>query len=141
MIDPRQNQIRSKARRLAAALVLGPGAVLLLTTAVTRPVPLHAAPRPSADNLPADTAPVTFNRDIAPLVHAHCAACHREGEAAPFALLTYADVRRHAKRIAEVTGRRVMPPWKAEHGFGDFLGERRLGDGQIDLLKRWADAG
>jgi hypothetical protein len=74
-------------------------------------------------------------------VHAHCAACHREGEAAPFALLTYADVRRHAKRITEVTGRRVMPPWKAEHGFGDFLGERRLSDGQIDLLRRWADAG
>ena len=34
-----------------------------------------------------------------------------------------------------------MPPWKAEPGFGDFAGERRLTDAQIALIKDWAKAG
>ena len=34
-----------------------------------------------------------------------------------------------------------MPPWKAEHGYGDFANERYLNDAQIATLKRWADAG
>ena len=33
----------------------------------------------------------TFNKDIAPIVFANCAPCHRPGEVAPFPLLTYAD--------------------------------------------------
>jgi len=35
-----------------------------------------------------NAATVTFTRDIAPIVFAHCASCHRPGEAAPFSLLT-----------------------------------------------------
>src|SRR3712207_236749 len=79
---------------------------------------------------------VTFNRDVAPIVHAHCAACHRERETAPFALLTYDDVRKRANQIAEVTAERIMPPWKAEPmpGHAPFLGERRLSDEQIGVL-------
>jgi tetratricopeptide (TPR) repeat protein len=34
-----------------------------------------------------------------------------------------------------------MPPWKAEPGFGDFVGARRLEDAQIAMLQRWADEG
>jgi hypothetical protein len=86
---------------------------------------------------------VTFNRDVAPIVHAHCAACHREGETAPFPLLTYDDVRKRAKQVAEVTAGRIMPPWKAEpqEGHPPFVGARRLSDGQIDVLRRWAERG
>src|SRR5205814_2240225 len=67
--------------------------------------------------------------------------CHRDGETAPFPLLTYDDARRHAHQIVEVTGRRIMPPWKPEHGFGQFVGERRLTEQQVALLARWADTG
>jgi hypothetical protein len=84
---------------------------------------------------------ITFSRDIAPILYAQCAACHREGETAPFALVTYDDARKHAKQIADVTSRRIMPPWKAEHGFGDFLAERRLSDVQIDAIGKWQKAG
>src|SRR5436190_7174490 len=55
--------------------------------------------------------PLTFHRDIAPLVHQRCAGCHHPGESAPFDLLTYGDVKKHAREIVEVTGQRVMPPW------------------------------
>jgi tetratricopeptide (TPR) repeat protein/mono/diheme cytochrome c family protein len=88
---------------------------------------------------PADQ--VTFTRDIAPLVFAHCASCHRPEGSAPISLLTYADVKRHAHDIATLTANRSMPPWKPEPGYGDFAGTRRLGDDQIALIERWVADG
>lgn len=82
----------------------------------------------------------TFNRDIAPILFAKCATCHRPGEVAPFPLLTFADAQRRAKQIATVTHRRLMPPWKAQPGHGEFLDERRLDDAQIERIARWAEA-
>src|SRR5262245_20067269 len=76
-------------------------------------------------------APVTFTREIAPILLSHCAACHRQGAAAPFSLLTYDDARRHATQIAAATKSRYMPPWKPEAGFGDFADARRLSDHDI----------
>ena len=72
--------------------------------------------------------PPTFNRDIAPIVFANCAPCHRPGEAGPFSLLSYTDVRSRARLIAAVTGARYMPPWLPEPGKGEFADERRLTD-------------
>ncbi len=84
----------------------------------------------------------TFADDIAPLVVEHCAPCHRPGEVGPFPLLTYDDVRRRARQIAEVTASRFMPPWKPEPGFGGpFIGSRRLSESDVDLFRRWAEAG
>jgi len=83
----------------------------------------------------------TFNKDVAPILYANCVTCHRPNEVAPFSLLTYADVQPRARRIVEATSKRIMPPWKPEHGFGIFANERRLTDEQIAIVKRWADAG
>ena len=108
--------------------------------AVAAPAP---AQRRATLHSPADAPDdVTFNRDIAPLVFEHCAACHRPGTAAPFSLLTYHDARPRARAIRNATSRRSMPPWKPEPGYGGpFIGERRLSDAQIDLIARWVDAG
>src|SRR3954452_10918517 len=84
---------------------------------------------------------VTFNKDIAPILHKNCATCHRPGEVAPFALLTYDDAKKRAKQLVKVTHQRFMPPWKAEPGYGDFVDPRRLTDAQIALIKKWADEG
>ena len=90
----------------------------------------------------APTSSPTFSDDIAPLVIEHCAPCHRPGEVGPFSLLTFDDVRRRARQIAEVTASRFMPPWKPEPGFGGpFVGSRRLSDADVALFRRWADAG
>ncbi len=83
----------------------------------------------------------TFNKDVAPILHKNCAACHRPGEVAPFSLLTYTDARRWAPMIAQVTGAHIMPPWKAAPGFGDFADARVLSDRQIATLKSWAEGG
>ncbi len=91
--------------------------------------------------LPLVAETVTFNRDIAPLIFQHCSPCHRPAEAAPFPLLTYQDVRKHASQIVAVTARRYMPPWPPEPGYGDFLGERRLTAAQLRLIAEWVDQG
>ena len=85
--------------------------------------------------------PVTFNRDVAPLLHAHCAGCHRPDGIGPFSLTTYAGARDRAERIAAATAARRMPPWKPVPGHGRFRNERRLSDAEIALLSRWAATG
>jgi mono/diheme cytochrome c family protein len=80
----------------------------------------------------------TFNRDVAQILYKNCSNCHRPGEVAPFALLTYDDAAKRAKQLAAITEARVMPPWKATPGYGDFLDERRLTDQQIATIRDWA---
>jgi hypothetical protein len=88
----------------------------------------------------ADAAiPVTFNRDIAPILYRHCASCHRPGQSAPFSLLTYQDAKKRAPDIAKVTSNGSMPPWLPAHGFGQFLGERHLDRSEIKLIQTWAE--
>src|SRR4051812_31284044 len=86
-------------------------------------------------------SPVTFSRDIAPIVFSECIACHHPQGDAPFSLTTFADVRRHAAQIAAATRSRYMPPWKPVAGFGEFVGARRLTEAQIELVSRWVEAG
>ena len=83
------------------------------------------------------TRPVTFAEDVAPILFDHCALCHHPNGSAPFSLLTYAAAKQHATQIAAVTKARVMPPWKSEPGYGDFVGHRPLTGGDIDVMQRW----
>jgi Flp pilus assembly protein TadD/mono/diheme cytochrome c family protein len=88
-----------------------------------------------------NAAPVTFNRDVAPILFHHCASCHNPGGIGPFSLLTYPDARRHATQIAHVTKRRYMPPWPPEPGHGEFRDNPRLSEAQIETLAAWAEHG
>ncbi len=87
------------------------------------------------------TREVTFTRDIAPLMYAACASCHREGGPAPFSLITYDQVRRRATQIADVTRSGFMPPWKAEPESGAFVGQRRLSARELQRIQRWVEVG
>jgi tetratricopeptide (TPR) repeat protein/mono/diheme cytochrome c family protein len=84
---------------------------------------------------------LTFSRDIAPIIFHSCASCHRPGEAAPFSLLTYSDVKKHARQIAEVTRSRTMPPWLPEPQALKFSDEQRLSDADIDQIEKWVEQG
>ena len=86
-------------------------------------------------------ASATFAHDIAPIVYQHCSICHRPGEAGPFPLLRYEDVKKRARQIAEVTASRFMPPWLPQPGYGDFAGELRLSDAEIQRIAEWASHG
>jgi mono/diheme cytochrome c family protein len=84
---------------------------------------------------------ITFTETIAPMVYTNCVTCHRPGEAAPFSLISYEDVAKRGALIAKVTELRYMPPWHAEHGYGEFLNERRLSDAQIATIGAWVKQG
>jgi hypothetical protein len=83
----------------------------------------------------------TFSETIAPILYENCVTCHRPGEAAPFSLITYEDVKKRGRLIATVTKSRYMPPWHAAHGFGEFKEERRLTDEQIAAIAGWVADG
>src|SRR5215831_9038730 len=89
----------------------------------------------------AETHPVTFNRDLAPIVFRTCAPCHHPGEAGPFSLLTYGDVKSHARQIADVTRKRVMPPWLPDSTESKFIDDLHLLPEEISLFQKWVEAG
>lgn len=129
---------RTTTRRPAAALAAVAASAALALAADCSGAPAPASP--AAPETAAVPGHVTFARDVAPIVFRHCAPCHRPGEAAPFPLLAYADVRRRAGQIADVVANRYMPPWLPDPGPFPFEGEdeRRLTEAQIATLARWA---
>jgi tetratricopeptide (TPR) repeat protein len=84
---------------------------------------------------------LTFNKDIAPIIHRHCSTCHRPGEAAPFNLLTYQDVKKRAPDIVQVTARRYMPPWLPDRSGPALRHERHLTENEIGMIRQWAAEG
>ena len=100
-----------------------------------------AAKRQSSLKPAASQTQVTFNHDIAPIVFRNCAQCHHPGEAGPFSLLSYADVKTHGRQIAFVTSKHIMPPWLPEPGELKFADELRLTDAEIATIQTWVDQG
>ncbi len=84
---------------------------------------------------------VTFAEHIAPIIWDRCMTCHRPGSAGPFSLISYQDVAKRAKMVAEVTSTRYMPPWPADPSYRHFVEERVLSDHEIALIARWATQG
>lgn len=85
--------------------------------------------------------PVTFNGHIASIVHRNCTSCHRPGEAGPFSLITYQEVRRKAKTIVKVTQSGLMPPWPADTAYSRFIGEKVLTAAEKELIAAWVEQG
>jgi hypothetical protein len=84
---------------------------------------------------------ITFYRDVLPILQRRCQVCHRPGEAAPMAFLTYKDVRPWAKAIREALLTKKMPPWFADPQYGQFRNDRRLPPAEIRTLTDWVDHG
>jgi peroxiredoxin len=91
---------------------------------------------------PADaTAKVTYCNQVARILNKRCVSCHREGEAAPFAMTNYAEVSGWADAIAEVVQQRRMPPWLADPKYGHFANDRSMPEDEKQVLYQWASAG
>lgn len=100
-----------------------------------------ARPSVAAAEKPVPFNPITFNRQIAPILYKNCTTCHHPGGAGPFSLLNYADARRWGPQMVTVTQSRFMPPWLPEPGYGDFAHSRRLPDEDIALIRGWVKSG
>lgn len=87
------------------------------------------------------SAAVTFSKDVAPILYAKCATCHRPGEMAPMSLMTYKEVRPWAKSIREKVLSKEMPPWYADPNHGQWANDASLTQEQIATIRAWVDGG
>ena len=111
---------------------------LCLTVAIAvAVVPVHAGQSAKAP------APVTFAKDVAPILQQNCQVCHRPGSMAPMSLLTYEQARPWAKSIKQKVIAREMPPWFIDKNVGvqHFSNDRSLTDEEIATLVAWVDGG
>jgi len=83
----------------------------------------------------------TFYKDVLPILQKNCQSCHRPGEVAPMALLTYEQTRPWAKAIKEAVIEKKMPPWYADPAHGHFENDRSLSPKEVETLVSWVDQG
>jgi hypothetical protein len=90
-----------------------------------------------------DRGPVTFAKDVAPILQQRCQECHRAGSMAPMSLITYEETRPWAKAIRERVVTKQMPPWHIDQNVGvqKFKNDMSLTDAQIATIVRWVDSG
>jgi len=88
---------------------------------------------------PVDT-PVTWHNQIARFIQANCVECHRPGEAAPFPLETYDQVRARKGMIEYVLEDKLMPPWFADPSYGHWRNDRFIPESERLMFTRWMEA-
>jgi hypothetical protein len=125
----------------------GPSGKVLLWVVIAGPLAILAGVllsrnhRTTARTMALANQPLTFYHDVAPIIYNRCAPCHHPGQAAPFDLLSYADVQKHARQIRSVVEQRIMPPWLPDAADGPFLGQRSLSTEQIATIQHWVEQG
>jgi hypothetical protein len=91
--------------------------------------------------------PITFTKDIAPILQRSCQGCHRPDSLGPMSLVTYEETRPWAKAIKSRTALRnrqgVMPPWYIEKDIGiqRYKNDVSLSEEEIAKIGKWADNG
>ncbi len=86
--------------------------------------------------------PVTYAKDVAPILQRRCQGCHHPGAVGPFALTSFDEAKGRAKMIASVVEHGIMPPWNADARFdGVFANERKLTSGEKATLLAWIEQG
>ena len=86
---------------------------------------------------------VTFSKDVAPILQENCHTCHRPGQMAPMALMTYEQVRPWAPVIKARVEAREMPPWHLDKtvGIQRYDNDVSLSDEEIATIAAWVDLG
>jgi hypothetical protein len=104
-------------------------------------IPVAQAPGGPAAAAP--VKPVTFTKDVAPILQRSCQTCHRPDQMAPMSLLTYEDARPYARSIKNKVTTRLMPPWHVERNIGiqKFKDDPSLTDEEVATISAWVDQG
>ena len=113
------------------------GAAVVVVAIALASFPERALAQEAADR------PITFSRDVAPILQQNCQVCHRAGSIGPMSLLTYEDARPWRSRIKMQVASREMPPYQydADVGIQELKYDPRLSADEIETIIRWVDAG
>ena len=87
------------------------------------------------------TSPITFNKDVLPVLQKNCQDCHRPGEAAPMSFLTYESTRPWAKAIKTAVVAEKCRPGLRIRISASSATRRTLTEADIRTFAAWADSG
>lgn len=85
-------------------------------------------------------SPVSYYRDVKPLIEQKCLACHSEGGIAPFTIDGPDDTVAMAGFLASVVEARTMPPWMPGPRSPPMRDDFSLSDEQVAVFRAFADA-
>lgn len=94
----------------------------------------------AAKAVPKADTPVTFYRDVLPLLQTHCQSCHRPGQVGPINLTNYKQAARWADACLEEVKAKRMPPWKPDPN-PLLAGQRALPAAAVALFEKWVAQG
>ncbi|MDB5215116.1 MAG: hypothetical protein JWO86_3043 [Myxococcaceae bacterium] len=92
------------------------------------------------------TGPLTFHKDVEPILQKVCQNCHVDGGIAPFSLVSFADAKGVASSIVQQTSAHAMPPWGAQdtpecRPPKPWKNDLRLSEQEIATLASWHAGG
>jgi hypothetical protein len=86
-------------------------------------------------------APITWQKDVRPLVEGRCAGCHKENGIGPFPFASSDDVRNMALPVHDVLTQHIMPPWPASDSCQQYEPYGSLTELQRAIVTTWLDHG
>jgi peroxiredoxin len=89
----------------------------------------------------AESASITFCKQVAPILYEHCYECHRPNEIGPFDVSQFEELRGWADMVIEVIEQKRMPPWHATDTDYAFKNARHFPQASLDVLKQWVKDG
>ncbi len=88
-----------------------------------------------------DAAPVSYAKDIAPILEKNCVSCHSAGNIGSWSMNGHRKIKSMSAMIEEVILTRRMPPWDADPAIGKFRNNTALSVGDAQTLLRWVHQG
>jgi hypothetical protein len=88
-----------------------------------------------------DAAPVSYARDVAPILERKCVSCHSPGHIGSWSMNGHRKIKSMARMIEEVILTRRMPPWGADPAIGKFHNDASLSTEDAKVLLRWVHQG
>lgn len=88
-----------------------------------------------------DAVPVSYAREVAPLLERKCVHCHTPDAIGSWSMSSHKKVKSMASMIEEVLLARRMPPWDADPAIGKFANDSSLTVTEAQTLLRWVHQG
>jgi hypothetical protein len=85
--------------------------------------------------------PVSYVREVAPILATHCVGCHSAGNIGSWSMSSHRRVRGMASMMEEVVLAKRMPPWDADPEVGHFINDSSLSLEEARTLLLWVEQG
>ena len=83
----------------------------------------------------------TWSSDVAQIFYNKCTACHHPGGAAPFSLMTHAEVSPLTAAVYQCVNTGEMPPWPPDNNYQQYQHNRALSNTEKTTIMSWLNNG